>query len=155
AARCMVEDMSVEAGRRAALLTPRERQVMQFVVAGKTNKETASVLRLAEKTVEAHRMTIMRKMGVDSIADLVRLDIAPDDRGPSGRSGRPGASAATCAGVGSGVGRPAARGRANDAGARRADDQRAGVEGPCPARNASRTLISSSLRRRLGIRTSR
>src|SRR5262249_38092109 len=58
AARCMVEDMSVEAGRRAALLTPRERQVMQFVVAGKTNKETASVLRLAEKTVEAHRMTI-------------------------------------------------------------------------------------------------
>jgi len=56
-----------------ARLTPRERQVMELVVAGKTNKIIASELGLCEKTVEVHRARVMTKMEADSLAHLVRL----------------------------------------------------------------------------------
>ena len=56
-----------------ARLTPRERQVMDLVVAGKTNKIIASDLGLCEKTVEVHRARVMTKMEADSLAHLVRL----------------------------------------------------------------------------------
>ena len=56
-----------------ARLTPRERQVMDLVVAGKTNKIIASELGLCEKTVEVHRARVMTKMEADSLAHLVRL----------------------------------------------------------------------------------
>ncbi len=58
---------------RLALLTPRERQVMDLVTAGKLNKVIASKLGLSQKTVEFHRNHIMEKMKVDSVAELVRL----------------------------------------------------------------------------------
>lgn len=56
-----------------ARLTPREHEVMNLVVQGKPNKEVAALLSRSEKTVEFHRAQVMRKTGVDSFAELVRL----------------------------------------------------------------------------------
>lgn len=53
-------------------LTPREREVMGYVVTGMLNKQIASALNLSEITVKIHRGQVMRKMGARSVADLVR-----------------------------------------------------------------------------------
>ena len=58
--------------RRLAALTPREREVFDRVVAGKLNKQIAAELGTSEKTVKVHRARMMRKMGADSLAGLVR-----------------------------------------------------------------------------------
>ena len=57
---------------RFATLTPREREVMVHVVAGKLNKQIAADLDTAESTIKIHRGRVMKKMGVVSVADLVR-----------------------------------------------------------------------------------
>lgn len=54
-------------------LTPRERAVFEQVVAGKLNKQIASDLGMAERTVKAHRAQVMTKMQASSLAELVRL----------------------------------------------------------------------------------
>lgn len=54
-------------------LTPREREVFQHVVAGQLNKQIAVDLGTVEKTVKVHRSRVMEKMGVRSLADLVRI----------------------------------------------------------------------------------
>jgi FixJ family two-component response regulator len=74
---------SVEQRRRAAerndarhlldLLTPREFEVMQFVITGMLNKQVAGRLGMAEKTVKVHRGRVMQKLGLTSVAELVRL----------------------------------------------------------------------------------
>jgi FixJ family two-component response regulator len=56
-----------------ATLSPRERQVMAHVAAGKMNKQVAGDLALSEVTVKIHRGHAMRKMGARSLADLVRM----------------------------------------------------------------------------------
>ena len=53
-------------------LTPREREVMDYVVTGMLNKQIASAMNLSEITVKIHRGQVMRKMGARSVADLVR-----------------------------------------------------------------------------------
>lgn len=58
---------------RFATLSPRERQVMALVTAGKLNKQVAGDLSLSEITVKIHRGAAMRKMGARSLADLVRM----------------------------------------------------------------------------------
>jgi FixJ family two-component response regulator len=67
--------------QRVASLSPRERQVMALVVKGLVNKQTGQQLGVTEKTVKAHRARVMRKMGANSLADLVhmadRLGAAP------------------------------------------------------------------------------
>ena len=60
-------------GACIAQLTPREREVMDLVVAGRHNKIIASLLGISIKTVEAHRARVMEKMGTKSVADLVQL----------------------------------------------------------------------------------
>ncbi len=67
------------AAARVAQLTSREREVMDGVVAGKSNKVIAIDLRISEKTVEAHRSAMMRKLGIDSVADLIRLSMATEN----------------------------------------------------------------------------
>ena len=59
--------------KRLATLTARERQVLELVVAGRMNKQIAADLGTAEKTVKFHRGNLMRKMGVRSVAELVKL----------------------------------------------------------------------------------
>ncbi|HEX6736348.1 MAG TPA: response regulator transcription factor [Azonexus sp.] len=57
---------------RLELLTQREREVMDLVVAGKLNKQIADTLDISMKTVEAHRARVMEKMGVRTLAELVK-----------------------------------------------------------------------------------
>ena len=54
-------------------LTRREAEVMDLVIAGRSNKEIARDLAISPKTVEVHRANVMKKMEADSLADLVRL----------------------------------------------------------------------------------
>ncbi|MEN3370011.1 MAG: hypothetical protein V7609_2154 [Verrucomicrobiota bacterium] len=61
-----------EPGQR---LTPRERQTIQLVAEGKSNKEVADALRISVRTAETHRASILRKLSLDSIASLVRYAI--------------------------------------------------------------------------------
>ncbi|MDQ8728540.1 response regulator transcription factor [Bradyrhizobium sp. LHD-71] len=58
---------------RFETLSPRERQVMGLVTAGRMNKQIAGELNLSEITVKIHRGAAMRKMGARSLADLVRM----------------------------------------------------------------------------------
>jgi FixJ family two-component response regulator len=58
---------------RYARLTPREREVLTFVVAGFANKQTAGELGTSEITIGVHRGQIMRKLAARSLAELVRL----------------------------------------------------------------------------------
>ena len=62
-----------EARRLLDLLTPREFEVMQLVVIGMLNKQIGAELGAAERTIKAHRGRVMRKLGVVSVAELVRL----------------------------------------------------------------------------------
>jgi DNA-binding NarL/FixJ family response regulator len=59
-------------GRR---LTPREREIVQLLAEGKSNKEVATALNISVKTAETHRTNIMRKLDLHSISDLVRYAI--------------------------------------------------------------------------------
>lgn len=61
--------------RRFESLTPRERTVFAQVIAGKLNKQIASVLGTCERTVKAHRAHVMEKMRAQSVAELVRLSV--------------------------------------------------------------------------------
>lgn len=56
-----------------ARLTPREREVLALVLEGRRNKEIAAALESQEATVKVHRSRLMRKLGVNSVPDLVRL----------------------------------------------------------------------------------
>ena len=58
---------------RFATLTPRERDVFARVVAGRMNKEIAAELGTVEQTIKQHRGRVMHKLGVNSIAELVRF----------------------------------------------------------------------------------
>lgn len=58
---------------RLEQLTQREREVMDLVVAGKLNKQIADDLNISMKTVEAHRARVMEKMGVRTLAELVKV----------------------------------------------------------------------------------
>lgn len=65
------EEAEIE--KRIALLTKRERQVLDEVVAGATNKGIARHLGISERTVENHRGQMMRKMQAQSLAQLVKI----------------------------------------------------------------------------------
>ncbi|HOE60820.1 MAG TPA: response regulator transcription factor [Kiritimatiellia bacterium] len=64
-----------------ATLTPRERDVMKLVVAGLLNKQIAQKLGICEATVKVHRRRVMKKMGVASVAGLVKICFLCDHAG--------------------------------------------------------------------------
>jgi FixJ family two-component response regulator len=67
------QSQSLAIADRYATLSPREREVMALVTAGKLNKQVAAELSLSEVTVKIHRGATMRKMEARSLADLVRM----------------------------------------------------------------------------------
>jgi len=74
-ARIAAEQQQAEATRGALLarLTARESQVLERIVAGRLNKQIADDLNISIKTVEAHRANIMEKLGVNTVADLLKI----------------------------------------------------------------------------------
>lgn len=62
-------------GETRSRLTPREREVVQLLAEGKSNKEVASLLHISVKTAETHRTNIMRKLDLHSISELVRYAV--------------------------------------------------------------------------------
>jgi FixJ family two-component response regulator len=58
---------------RFALLTPREQEVLPWVISGLLNKQIATEIGTTEATVKVHRSQLMRKMGAESVTDLVRM----------------------------------------------------------------------------------
>ncbi|MFB3788970.1 MAG: response regulator [bacterium] len=66
---------SAPAAGAAAVLTPREREVLSLIAAGKTNKEMADALFVSEKTIESHRFQIMHKLGIHNLADLIKYAV--------------------------------------------------------------------------------
>ncbi len=62
-------------GARSLLdtLTPREREVFEFIIRGRMNKQTARALGITERTIKAHRERIFDKLGAQTVADLVSL----------------------------------------------------------------------------------
>ena len=59
--------------RRLASLSPREREVMDLLLVGRANKEMAARMGITMKTVEYHRANLIRKLGIDSMIELVRF----------------------------------------------------------------------------------
>jgi FixJ family two-component response regulator len=71
AERLSVESSTAELRGRYASLTPKEREVLEFVLAGLLNKQIAYEMYVSEITVKLHRGQVMRKMGAQSVVDLV------------------------------------------------------------------------------------
>jgi two-component system CheB/CheR fusion protein len=70
------------AAERLARLTPRERDILDLVVRGRPNKIIAHDLGISQRTVENHRSAVMKRTGVASLPDLIRLVMAAADRPP-------------------------------------------------------------------------
>lgn len=66
--------------RRIESLTPREREIMDRMIAGQANKVIAIELDISQRTVEIHRSRVMHKMGTHSLAHLVRMFMSVKDR---------------------------------------------------------------------------
>ncbi len=74
--RMLLEDYMRQVAKREVedsyeLLTPREKEVLQLIAEGKTNKEIATLLKLSLYTVESHRGKILEKLNLHSVADLI------------------------------------------------------------------------------------
>ena len=88
AARPAVTTTGPQIGARLELLTPREREVLEQLVIGRSNKGIARELAISPRTVEIHRARVMEKMRAESLSQLVRMAFAagidPDapGRGP-------------------------------------------------------------------------
>jgi len=69
------KDLPHTIGTDTSKPTSREREIIQLLAEGSSNKEAAAVLGISEKTVETHRAATMRKLGLHSIGELVRYAI--------------------------------------------------------------------------------
>jgi len=81
-ARRQVREERAEIGRRVETLSPREREVMERIVAGQANKVIAIELGLSERTIEIHRAKVMTKTGARSLAELVAMVTRLEAGGP-------------------------------------------------------------------------
>ncbi len=72
-----------DTARRLEHLTPREREVLDLIIAGKLNKQVADVLGISIKTVEVHRARVMEKMGVNTLAELVQHVVTASPADPA------------------------------------------------------------------------
>jgi two-component system response regulator DctR len=68
-----VNENKIAFEKQCSALTSREREIMDLLITGKTNKEIARILNISVKTVDFHRVHILGKMRVDSVLELVKL----------------------------------------------------------------------------------
>ena len=68
-------DGSPDAGEPGQRLSLREREIVQLIAEGNSNKETAEALHISVRTAETHRASILRKLNLNSVADLVRYAV--------------------------------------------------------------------------------
>ena len=80
AARGFIWKMSAHAVRRIERLTPREREVFECLVVGRSNKAIGDKLSISPRTVELHRAHVMKKMQAQSLPHLVRMALEIDKR---------------------------------------------------------------------------
>ena len=71
----LLHSLTARPRREGSVLTPRERQIVQLIAEGHTNKAIAKLLNISIKTVETHRATVMRKLNLSASAGLVRYAI--------------------------------------------------------------------------------
>lgn len=76
----VMQNEAQRARQACSLLSPREREVFEQVVAGRSNKEIALQLGISYRTVEVHRNRVMQKMDAGSLAELIKLAILCDDQ---------------------------------------------------------------------------
>ena len=81
------DEEHARAGRLLERLTPREREVMRLIVAGRHNREIASELGLSVRTVEVHKARILAKLEARSVPHLVHIALMTDRRSESGAGG--------------------------------------------------------------------
>ncbi len=81
------KEESAEVVERMETLTPREKEVLNMVVSGKTNKNIAADLNISRKTLDIHRSKVLQKMKAESIADLVRMVLRQRCYGTSNNHG--------------------------------------------------------------------
>jgi DNA-binding NarL/FixJ family response regulator len=70
-----LNSLAAEESSVPSVLTTREREIVQLLAESKSNKEVSTLLGISVKTVQTHRATIMRKLGINSIVDLVHYAI--------------------------------------------------------------------------------
>jgi FixJ family two-component response regulator len=87
--KCAQEATRLAFGQRLAQLSPREREVLERVVAGASNRTIAREMGISDRTIEKHRENMMVKMRASSLAALIRMIVLYHDRGdaPSGPNG--------------------------------------------------------------------
>lgn len=73
--------LGADSARRLALLTHREREVLDLIIGGKLNKQVADALGISIKTVEVHRSRVMEKMGARTFAELMQSVLAAEAQG--------------------------------------------------------------------------
>jgi two-component system response regulator FixJ len=71
-----VDELTATATARLKMLSPREREVLEALLIGLSNKSIAYELGISPRTVEIHRARVMEKMGVHSLSELVRMGLA-------------------------------------------------------------------------------
>ncbi len=75
ASAALLQGRSGQGRAQRPQLTLRERELLQLVAEGKSNKRVASILGISKRTVENHRANIMRKLGLQSFSELVRYAV--------------------------------------------------------------------------------
>ena len=71
----LLKSFLLKSSRSPSILTPREREIVQLIAEGHSNKQIASIFNLSQKTVETHRAAVMRKLNLHSAAELVRYAV--------------------------------------------------------------------------------